>query len=99
MTMELNLSPKPVKVTTPTMIPAEAQVAATERTPIEPARRAETSLLGKRAFSGWMKLTAKAITVDQKTAMMGVNPTTMIATMAMREVKWYPYRRVSSQRE
>ena len=52
-----------------------------------------------RAVSGRMKLTAKAITMDQKTARMGVNPTTMIATMAMREVKWNPYRRVSCQRD
>ena len=34
-----------------------------------------------------MKLTAKAMTVDQKTAMMGVNPTTMMPTMAISEVK------------
>ncbi len=34
--MELNLSPSPVSVTTPTMMPAEAQVMATVSTPIDP---------------------------------------------------------------
>src|SRR5476649_2057440 len=34
--MELNFSPKPVSVTTPTMMPAAAQVAATFSTPMEP---------------------------------------------------------------
>ena len=34
--MELNLSPSPVSVTTPTINPAAAQVAATFNTPIEP---------------------------------------------------------------
>src|ERR1039457_3820605 len=34
--MELNLSPRPVSVTTPTMMPAAAQVAATFSTPMDP---------------------------------------------------------------
>ena len=36
MTMLLNFRPRPVSVTTPTMMPAPAQVAATLSTPIEP---------------------------------------------------------------
>ncbi len=40
--MELNFSPSPVSVTTPTMMPAPAQVAATLSTPIEPASIALT---------------------------------------------------------
>ena len=35
--IEENLSPRPVSVTTPTMIPADAHVAATFRTPVVPA--------------------------------------------------------------
>jgi hypothetical protein len=85
--MELNLSPSPVRVTTPTMIPAEAQVVATERTPMDPPRKAATSFLGTRAVSRRMKLTAKTIAVDQKTARMGVKPRTMMATMAISEMK------------
>ena len=72
--MELNFRPKPVRVTTPTIIPAEAQVAATERTPIEPPRRARDQFLGNQAVSERIKLITKAMTVDQNTAMMGVNP-------------------------
>jgi hypothetical protein len=34
--MELNFRPSPVSVTTPTMMPAPAQVAATFSTPMEP---------------------------------------------------------------
>jgi hypothetical protein len=69
------------------MIPAAAQVEATLNTPIEPPLKAFTNFFGVRAVSFLMKLTAKVITVDQKTAMMGVKPMIMITTMAMREVK------------
>jgi hypothetical protein len=85
--IELNFNPRPVRVTTPTIIPAAAQVAATLKTPIEPPLNALINFLGVRAVSFLMKLTAKVITVDQKTAMIGVNPITMITTMATREVK------------
>ena len=40
MMIALNLSPSPVSVTTPTMIPAPAQVTATFSTPIDPASSA-----------------------------------------------------------
>jgi hypothetical protein len=69
------------------MIPAAAQVDATLNTPIEPPLNARTNFLGVRAVSFLMKLTAKVITVDQKTAMIGVKPITMITTIAMREMK------------
>ena len=35
--MDENFSPRPVSVTTPTMMPAEAQVVAAVSTPIEPS--------------------------------------------------------------
>ncbi len=41
--MELNFSPRPVSVTTPTMMPAAAQVAATFSMPTEPSRIAVMS--------------------------------------------------------
>ena len=41
-TIELNLRPSPVSVTTPTISPAAAQVAATVSTPTEPASSALT---------------------------------------------------------
>src|SRR5438105_3986752 len=41
--IEENLRPRPVSVTTPTMMPAAAQVAATFSTPVVPARIAEAS--------------------------------------------------------
>src|SRR2546426_4660573 len=40
MMIELNLRPRPVSVTTPTMMPAPAQVVATLSTPVEPASSA-----------------------------------------------------------
>ena len=70
--MELNFSPRPVRLTTPTMIPAAAHVEATLRTPIVPARNAGISFFGQRAVSFLMKLMPKAMTVAQKTARIGV---------------------------
>jgi hypothetical protein len=90
MIIELNFNPRPVRVTTPTMTPAAAQVEATLNTPIEPPLSARTNFLGVRAVSFLMKLTAKVMTVDQKTAMMGVKPMTMITTNATRETKRNP---------
>ena len=72
MMMELNLSPRPVNVTTPTIRPAAAQVTATARTPTEPAFSASTSLAGYKAHSFRRKLRTKAITVAQNTAAMAV---------------------------
>jgi len=82
-----NLRPRPVRVTTPTIMPALAQVEATPRTPMEPAFKALINLGGVKAVSRRKKLTPKAIMVAQKTDMMGVNPKIMRATMAIREVK------------
>src|SRR3954467_7834436 len=50
-TMELNFSPRPVSVTTPTMMPADAQVAATFSTPSEPPSSAFTSPEFQNPFS------------------------------------------------
>ena len=43
-TMELNLSPKPVNTTVPTIRPAPAQVAAMASTPVDPEARALVKL-------------------------------------------------------
>jgi hypothetical protein len=58
-----NLSPSPVSVTTPTMIPAAAHVAATFRTPVVPASIACTKRRGYIAVSRRKKLTKNAVTV------------------------------------
>ena len=103
--MELNLSPRPVSVTTPTMIPAPAQVAATLSTPIEPPSIALTS--GERsrpstkdffpakksyetsAVSRRRKLVTNDTTVAQNTDNTGENPHIMNATMETSDRKWY----------
>ena len=53
-----NLSPRPVSVTTPTMIPAAAQVAATDSTPVLPSIKARQRRGGVSAVSARMKLYA-----------------------------------------
>ena len=45
-------SPMPVKVTTPTMMPAVAVVAAIDSTPLPPASSARISFPGHSAVSG-----------------------------------------------
>src|SRR6266853_6838916 len=62
-------SPSPVNVTTPTMMPAVAVVAATDSTPLPPASSARTSLPGHSAVSGWTKLNPTAKSVAQNTAL------------------------------
>src|SRR3712207_8831105 len=47
--------------------------------------------------SGRTKLRAKAIAIDQNTAMNGVIPNAISTATAKSEVKWYPYLAVSSQ--
>ena len=61
--MRENLRPRPVRVTTPTMMPAVAHVAATERTPVDPPSRAFPRRLGISAVSRRRKLRATARTV------------------------------------
>ena len=55
-----NLSPSPVSVTTPTMMPAVAHVAATESTLVEPASSAVHNRRGCSAVSRRMKLVSTA---------------------------------------
>ena len=50
--MEENFSPSPVSVTTPTMMPAEAQVVAALSTPVEPSASARTSRFDVALVSG-----------------------------------------------
>src|SRR5687768_14743873 len=73
-TIEENLSPRPVSVTTPTMMPAEAQVAATPSTPTVPASIAWMSRRGFMAVSARKKLTTNAVTVAQNTLTVGEKP-------------------------
>ncbi len=56
-------SPKPVRVKMPTMIPAVAVVAATERVPFAPASSARSVRRGVRAVSRRRKLSRKPRTV------------------------------------
>ena len=63
MTMSANFWPSPVNVTTPTMMPAVAQVVAAVSTLVEPSDSARTSRLGVSAVSRVRKLSAKASTV------------------------------------
>src|SRR3954462_15696388 len=91
MTIEENLSPSPVRVTTPTMMPAEAQVAATLITPVVPASIAFTKRRGVIADSRRKKLTTNAVTVAQNTLTVGEKPIIMKTTMEMREKKWNQY--------
>ena len=105
--MELNLSPRPVSVTTPTMIPAAAQVAATARMPTDPARRAWTIRVWWSGLPGpGMKPSAvslrrnesaAAAIVAQNTAVIALNPSSMKTITAIREVKWNPRCRIIRQ--
>src|SRR3954467_11066320 len=92
-TIELNLRPRPVSVTTPTMIPAPAQVAATFSTPSEPPERALISpefhthlttgalpvstSYGISALSRRRKLVSAETTVAQNTERTGEKPHSM----------------------
>src|SRR5262245_58357769 len=67
-----NLSPRPVKVTTPTMIPAVAQVAATERTSVLPSVNACRRRGGVKAVSRRMKLKATDERIAYTTAKVAV---------------------------
>ena len=61
--MEENFRPSPVSVTTPTTMPAQAQVVAALSAPIEPSASARTSLFGTSAVSLRRKLSAKVTAV------------------------------------
>src|SRR5690349_19663732 len=109
-TIELNLRPSPVSVTTPTMMPAPAQVAATLSTPSEPPASAFTSpefhnpptngaravktSYGMRADSRRRKLVSAETTVAQNTESTGEKPHSMKTTMEMSDRKWNQYRLV-----
>src|SRR5881394_703417 len=87
-TIDENLRPSPVSVTTPTMIPAAAHVAATLSTPVVPASIAAMNRFGYIADSRRKKLTTKAVTVAQKTLTVGEKPITMKTTMETSDRKW-----------
>ena len=63
MTIDENLRPRPVSVTMPTTMPAQAQVVAAFSAPIEPSASAFTSLVGTSAVSLRRKLSAKVTTM------------------------------------
>ena len=86
--MEENFRPSPVSVTTPTMMPAEAQVAATLSTPVVPASIAWMNRRGIIAESRSRKLTTKAVTVAQNTASVGEKPISMKITIDSSDRKW-----------
>src|SRR5438067_7276053 len=106
-TIELNLSPSPVSVTVPTMMPAPAQVAATFSTPSEPPDSAFTSpefhrprpifslpvktSQGMSAVSRRRKLVTAETTVAQNTDSTGENPHRMKTTIETSERKWNQY--------
>src|SRR5574337_837890 len=102
--MLLNLSPSPVSVTTPTMMPAPAQVAATLSTPSEPfciacekpepssVRRQvpgrRNSSYGTSVVSPRRKLVANDTTVAQNTDSTGEKPQSMKTTIDTSDRKW-----------
>src|SRR5437667_1843673 len=106
-TIELNLRPRPVSVTVPTMMPAPAQVAATFSTPSEPPASAFTSpeshrpratgtfLLktwyGMSAVSALRKLVTAETSVAQNTAITGEKPHSMNTTIDTSDRKWNQY--------
>ncbi len=91
MTIELNFRPRPVLPTTPTMIPAAAQVAATLSACFDPSASAATSFFGHIAVSRVKKLTANAVTVAQNTDISGEKPYTMKPMIATSDRKWNQY--------
>ena len=60
-----------MSVTTPTMMPAVAQVVAAVSTLVEPSDSARTSFFGTSAVSRVRKLRPKVSTVDQNTDSVG----------------------------
>src|SRR3954462_7183504 len=90
--MAENLRPSPVSVTTPTMTPAAAQVAATVSTPGVPASIAEIKRFGPIAVSRRKKLTRNAVTVAQNTLTVGEKPMIMKTTIDTSDMKWNQYR-------
>src|SRR4051812_31016141 len=114
MTMVLNFRPRPVSVTTPTMRPAPAQVAATFRTPIDPPSMAlmnpepqnffnrpgpRKESYEIRAVSRRRKLVKNETTVAQNTDSTGEKPHSMKKTMETSDRKWNQYLRVRFQTE
>src|SRR5712692_2598211 len=107
MMIELNLRPRPVSVTTPTMMPAPAQVVATLSTPVEPASSALKNFDPKipftrgsrprnrsyenKAQSRCKKLVAKENTVAQNTDSTGEYPMSMNTTIDTSDRKWNQY--------
>ena len=77
----------PVKVTTPTMMPAVAVVAITGRMLNPPSCNACPSFRGTRAVSFRTKLRANARTVAQNTARNADIPNAMKTAMATSDVK------------
>src|SRR5437762_1828612 len=113
MTMVLNFRPRPVSVTTPTMTPAPAQVAATLSMPIEPpsialangdwnSLRATDPLPLNRSYeikavSRRRKLVTNDTTVAQNTDSTGEKPHSMKNTIDTSDRKWNQYLRVRFQ--
>ena len=60
-----------MSVTTPTMMPAVAQVVAAVSTLVEPSDSVRTSFFGVSAVSRVRKLSPKVSTVDQNTDSVG----------------------------
>jgi hypothetical protein len=60
-----------VRVTTPTMMPAVAQVVAAVSTLVEPSASERTNFFGTSAVSRVRKLSAKVATVAQNTDSVG----------------------------
>ncbi len=82
------LRPRPVSVTTPTMMPATAVVASTDNTSSPPATSDSTSLLGVSHQSRDIKkLTPTAARVDQNTARKGERPMAIRTATRTSEVK------------
>ena len=86
--IELTFSPSPVKVTTATMIPAAAVVAATGSTPMAPAASASHVRLGVIQVERSRNDSKKAATVAYSTARNGDRPNAIRITIRNNELKW-----------
>src|SRR5712664_3604869 len=89
--------PSPVWSRIPTAMPATAVVAATDSTWRVPAESAATSFRGVSDVSLRRYGTTIARRIDQKIAVIVLNPRRRNAMIAKREVYWYQYRFVSHQ--
>src|SRR5215204_7658296 len=75
MTIDENLSPSPVRVTTPTTMPAQAQVVAALMAPIEPSAMARTSFEALKPSRQMLGPAAESVRPDRKSTRLNSSHT------------------------